>query len=159
MQTIFSSPLLQNIPKKPEQSEYALSYYLEKAIPRGSNILVLFPKKILSKLLPPIAKKKNCTIITTADKADIILAEPDGFSLGGALFTPEETKQVKGLPLVCIGSINQYNSIIPETHDLVPVQKIIIEQGIYTQEQIEIIASYSNSSIPSQASQHQPATP
>ncbi len=164
MQTIFSSPFLHSTPKKPENTEYALSYHLEKAIPRGSVVYVLFPKKILAKLLPPIAKAKNCTIITlhghheaalsllktgkfdkTIPEPDIIFAEPDGFTSGGALFTPNETKTINGLPLVCIGSSKQWVHILPATHDLIQVQKIISEHGIHTPEQMEeIISSYSN---------------
>ncbi len=149
MPSIFSSPLLQAKHRSTENTEYALSYYLEKVIPRGGVVYVLFPKTILAKLLPPIAEKKNCKVITLygsheatlysrkAAEPDIILAEPDGFTYGGALFKPEETKLVKGLPLVCIGSSKQWSSIRPATHDLVPVQKIVSENGIHTPEQIE----------------------
>ena len=162
MQTIFSSPLLKNQPKNPQHAGYALSYHLEKAIPRGSVIYALFPKTILGQLLPPIAKKKNCTVISfygtheatlnllktgkydkSLPEPDIILTEPDGFALGGALFKPEETKIVNGLPLVCIGSSHQWMPILPATHDLVQVQKIISEHGIHTPEQIEEIISFS----------------
>lgn len=164
MPSIFSSPLLHAKYRSTENTEYALSYYIEKVIPRGGVVYVLFPKTILAKLLPPIAEKKNCKVIplygsheaalkliktgTYSRKAaepDIILAEPDGFTYGGALFKPEETKLVKGLPLVCVGSSKQWSSIRPATHDLVPVQKIVSENGIHTPEQIEefIVSSYS----------------
>jgi hypothetical protein len=150
MPTIFSSPFLTETHKQPEKAEYAISYHLERAIPRGSVIYALFPKKILSKLLPPIAKAKNCTIIThltgktsKIDEPDIILAEPDGFSAGGALFTPEETKLVSGLPVICVGSTKQWTHILPATHDLVPVYRIISERGIHTPEQIEELISFS----------------
>ncbi len=148
MPTIFSSPLLTEKHKQPENAEYAISYHLEKAIPRGSVVYALFPKKILAKLLPPIAKAKNCTIITQRkfDKTgepDVILAEPDGFAAGGALFTPEETKIASGLPLTCVGSTKQWIHVLPATHDLVPVCRIISERGIHTPEQIEEIISSS----------------
>jgi hypothetical protein len=150
MPTIFSSPFLTETHKQPEKTEYAISYHLEKAIPRGSVIYALFPKKILGKLLPPIAKAKNCTIIThltgkagKIERPDIILTEPDGFSAGGALFTPEETKIVSGLPIVCVGSTKQWTHILPATHDLVPVYRIISERGIHTSEQMEEIISFS----------------
>ncbi len=161
MPSIFSSSLLNPAPKNPENAEYSLSYYLEKAIPRGSVIYALFPKTILAKLLPPIAKQKHCTVISLygsheatlnllkagtfgkdIPEPDIILTEPDGFTFGGALFRPEETKLVNGLPLICIGSSNQWTPILPATHDLVPVKRIISELGIHTPEQIEeLIAS------------------
>ncbi len=180
MPTIFSSPLLKNQPKNLQNAEYALSYYLERAIPRGSVIYALFPKTILGRLLPQIAKMKNCTVISfygtheatlsllkagkydkSLPEPDIILTEPDGFAFGGALFKPEETKIVNGLPLICIGSSHQWTPIIPATHDLVHVQKIISEHGIHTPEQIEeiISSSYSSPSIPSQASRYQTSTP
>jgi hypothetical protein len=161
MPSIFSSPLLYSQPKE-EQTEYALSYHLDKTIPRGSVIYALFPKKILGKLLPKIVKEKKCTLITlygnqaplkqlSADshgkelpEPDIILSEPDGFTFGGALFKPEETELVSELPLLCIGSGKQWTPITPSTHDLVPVKKIISEHGIHTPEQMEeIIASSS----------------
>jgi len=155
MQSIFSSPLLTNQPNS-ENSEYALSYYLEKIIPQGGVIYALFPKTILAKILPHIAKKKHCIVIAyqgsheathnllkagtfnkNIPEPDLILAEPDGFTYGGALFKPEETQYVEGLPVICVGSSQQWTPVAPATHDLVQVKSIISEHGIHTPEQIE----------------------
>ena len=157
MHTIFSSPfLVENIArisndplkrgamlKHFQNAEYVLAYNLEKMLPKGGVVWVLFPKTILRQLLPAIAAKKKCKVISihgTKEAAmgllkarvlgngvpipDLLLTEPDGFTPGGAFFQPNEAKMLEGLELVGIGSAFQRTSRLPATHDICRFQKL-----------------------------------
>jgi len=160
-------------------SLYAISYYLEKALPTGGVVKAYFPKEILGSILPVVAKEKNCKIISiggskhaTAEllkagvlvngdfEADVVLVEPDGMTAEGALLKPEEAKQMKQ-EAVAVGSISKWASKSPASHDTVQVTKTITELGIFSPEQLEqeLSASSSKTSIPSPTSQGRPAIP
>ena len=136
---IFTSPLLQNkqgLLKHFQNAEYAIGHHLEKILPKGGTVGVLYPKTILKKLLPGAAKNKRCKIVYTGE-ADIWLTEPDGLAEGGGWFRPEELSAVQNIEAVGIGSIYQWVKIPPETHDRAPLQKVITEIGVYTPENLE----------------------
>lgn len=170
MRTFFSSPFLtENIErfssdplkrgailKHFQNAEYALAYNLEKILPKGGVVWALFPKTILGQLLPWVAARKQCKIISVhgikeatmallkaraldsdTPTPDLFLTEPDGFTPGGAFFQPNEAKMLEGLELVGIGSAFQQITAFPATHDYVPLSKIITELGIHSPEDFE----------------------
>jgi len=170
MQTIFSSPFLientSEAAKNPfvkgqiirhfQKAEYAISYHLERAIPKGGVVCAFFPKSILAQILPKIAKEKNCKVIsvngtrkattalmaagvidnqTKVEDADIYITEPNGFTPGGALATPEEEKVLKNFDVIGVGSYFQATKRLPADHDFIKLTKIISELGIHSPEQ------------------------
>jgi len=161
----FSSPFLTSnlergqLLRHLENAPNAISYHLDRAIPRGSIICAYYPKGILGSILPAIAKEKNCKIISvqgtkqaTAEflkagllanspitEADIFLTEPDGLSADGALVLPHE--KLPHNEFIAVSSILQWTKQKPSTHDVIPIHKTITELGIYTLEQLEINAA------------------
>lgn len=143
----------------------AISYHLEKIIPRGGIICAYHPKGILGNILPVIAKEKNCKVITVHGtkhavtelmaagvlstgnpaEADIFLAEPDGLSADGALFKPHEASDLPHKEIIAIGSALQFTKERPASHDIAPVYKIVTELGIHSAEHLgkEITSSFS----------------
>ncbi|VVB81205.1 Uncharacterised protein [uncultured archaeon] len=187
MQSAFTSPILlertSKIPrgaliKHLENALYALSYNLEKILPKGGTVCALYPKTILQSILPRAAKERNCKVIcisgtpelikelakndildkkTSMEKADIYITEPDGFAKDGALVKPEETELLQKFEVTAIGSALQYTRELPATHDCIAISKAITELGTYSP---ELNASFcSKFSIPSPASTNQTPTP
>ncbi len=183
----FSSPILENnkhvSAKYYQNTLYALTYHLEKALPQGGIVCALFPKGILQHILPKAAKEKNCTVIiiqstkeatlafmqagvldqkTDPGKADIYITEPAGFSQNGALVSPQETATIKKYNAIGIGSALQFQEKIPAEYDWLPMSKIITELGIHSIENFEEEFKRSSStttSTPSPTFQPQPAKP
>lgn len=177
----FSSPILleriKQIPrgaliKHLEKAKYALSYNLEKILPKGGTVCALYPKTILQHILPQAAKECRCKVIcvsgtseiineliknnvfddkTSIEKADLYITEPDGFTPEGALVRPEETELLQKFEVIGIGSALQYTQKLPSTHDCIPISKTITELGIYTSQELNA-SSCSKFSIPFPAS-------
>lgn len=139
-----------------ENALYALSYHLEKTLPKGGIICAIYPKTILQEILPQIAEQKKCKImviggtpeiiktlkekgmlIEANQKADIYLTEPDGFNEEGAYVKPHETELLINYDTIAIGSIYQWTDVAPATHDSIPVEKTITEAGIFTPEKLK----------------------
>ncbi|MBW2970244.1 hypothetical protein KY309_00465 [Candidatus Woesearchaeota archaeon] len=142
-------PLMRQI----EHIKYALSYYLDKAIPKGAVICALYPKKLLQNILPEVALNKHCKVICIGapelskelmqkglleDNAepDIYLTEPDGICPEGAIVKPQETELLKQYKTYAVSSTMQFTEKTPQTHDCVEVYKTITEKGIMTTEQL-----------------------
>lgn len=157
----FSSPItkahIKNTPSKShgqlikqlENTKYALGYYLEKTIPKGGTICLLYPKTILRSILPEIAERKKCRVICVGAETkltqelmekgileqkntepDIYLTEPDGICQDGAIVRPQETETLKQYKTYAITSTLQWTEKTPPTHDCVEVYKTITEKGI-----------------------------
>ncbi len=141
---------------------YAIQYHLEQALPKGGVVCALYPKSILEHILPEAAKKKGCKVIalhgtkgatlallkaqvlennTDISKADIYITEPAGFTPGGALTNPDETKLVENSNVLAVGSALQWTNNTPSTHDFAPISKTITELGIYSPEHFKEIIS------------------
>jgi len=163
MQRIFSSPLFidkaAQLPKKSLQqhlrhARYALAHHLSSIIPYGSVVAVYHAKDTLADILPEVAKERNCTVIaiepgkraqrafhdagilSDTGHADIILTEPAGFTKGGALVAPPETKELEGKNVIGVGSILQWTTESPAHYDFVPLTYIVTEIGAHTPEQL-----------------------
>jgi len=143
----------------------AISYHLERIVPRGSIICAYHPKGILGSILPVIAKEKNCKVITihgtkhavtelmkagvlstgNPAEADVFLAEPDGLSADGALFKPHEASDLPHKEIIAVASALQFTKERPASHDIAPVYKIVTELGIHSAEHLgkEITSSFS----------------
>jgi hypothetical protein len=162
-----------------EKIKYALSYYLENILPKGGTACVLYPKKILTEILPEAASAKKCKIICLNGppgliskltktgllqkemaEADIYITEPEGFTRGGALVHSTETQALKQHNLVGIGSIYNWTQTTPAAHDTIQLERVITEKGIYTSEHFELNAFSSQAlSTPSPSSQSLPSNP
>lgn len=144
LETRFSRHLARN--------SYALEYHLSNAIPKGSVIGALFPKKLLSKLLPIVAKEKNARVIVIGNKEiipslikagvlfegkavpDIFIGEPAGFSKEGVFVSPEETQDWLNNDVLAVCSALQWSSISPAKLDSIPAQKVVSELGVFPHE-------------------------
>lgn len=165
----FSSPFLINNLRKIDSTHQgrllrhfenalsAISYHLEKIVPKGGIICAYHPKGILASILPAIAKEKNCKVIPVhgskhaisallnakvvahlpLTEADIILTEPDGLSSDGALFKPHEAAELPHREVIAVGSALQFTHERPASHDIAPVSKIVTELGIHSPEHLE----------------------
>lgn len=152
MQHIFSSNLI----KQKEYINDSLKYYLDQAIPKGSIICAIYPKKILTELLPQIAKEKHCKIINIYgtkeltrtllktnllaaenQKPDLFITEPDALTPGGALVKPNELSSLQDKKLIGITTTQQWTNEKPETHDYIPLHLTITELGIHTPENLD----------------------
>ncbi|MEM3154917.1 MAG: hypothetical protein QW165_05155 [Candidatus Woesearchaeota archaeon] len=164
MQT-FTSPFLPKILtdrgrllRHLEKAELAISFHLQKIVPKGSIICAYHPKSILAKILPNIAKEKNCKIIAIhgtkeamqafiksgtltyelPHKADTFLAEPDGLTADGALFNPKEVCELPHNEIIAVGSVLQFTNKRPANYDVANVSKIVTEIGTYTPEHLAL---------------------
>ncbi len=192
----FSSPiLLESISRMPndpalcgqmlkhfQNALYAISYHLEQALPKNGVVCALFPKSILAHVLPAVAQKRNCTVIsvqgtrevtlalakahvldteTDIHAADFYLTEPDGLTHGGAYATPAEAHLLKEYNPTAIGSIFQWTTTNPATHDFIPLSTVITELGRHKTEHFpEAISAFSwPTLIPSTTYQSQTAVP
>jgi hypothetical protein len=135
----------------------AISYHLERVVPRGGVICAYHPKGILGSILPAIAKEKNCKVLTVHGtkqavvslmkagvlstgnpaEADVFLTEPDGLSADGALFKPHEASDLPHKEIIAVGSALQFTKERPASHDIAPVYKIVTELGIHSAEHLE----------------------
>ncbi len=141
--------LERNFSKHLARAEYALEYHLSGSIPKGGIICALFPKKLLFKLLPIVAKEKNARVIVIGSKEiipslidagvlfegkaspDIFIGEPAGFSKEGVFVSPEETQEWLNNDVLAVCSALQWSSISPAKLDAVPVRKIVSELGAF----------------------------
>lgn len=165
-----------------EHALSAISYHLEKVVPKGGIVCAYHPKGILANVLPQIAKEKNCEIISIhgtkeavenflkagvlsnhkPSEADIFLAEPDGLSSDGALFKPHETLDLPHKEIIAVGSALQFTKERPATHDIAAVYRIVTELGVYSPEHLEkeITSAFSwMASLPSRALPVSPLQP
>ena len=139
---------------KLRQALPAILYHLENILPRGGTACVLFPKKILSTLLPKAAVSKNCEILLYGSptkelrnfkvvkeipKADVYIIEPDGFTEGGALVRPEETPILAKLDCVGVGSVHQWTEDQPAEYDFVEITKYVTEKGVHSKDNFNLL--------------------
>lgn len=131
----------------PENRSYALAYHLESLLPKNGLVEIINPKEILSSLLPAIALQQNCRVkcrgasdefrrvfaklnLLAADGVpDVVLMEPDFLTEGGALVLPQAARAG---PLVGVCSIDKWTKSNPNTHDFVPLTKIVTELGVFS---------------------------
>ncbi len=119
-----------------ERSLYAIAHYLEQVIPKGGVVCVIHPKSILQNILPKLAQRKRCEIITYKQgvEADLYLTEPEGFSRNGAIVLPEEAKLIKQFETTAVGSIAQWTDKPNSKHDCVRTARTVTEIGVYKHE-------------------------
>lgn len=157
MHNFFSSTFLQNklaVQKDralflslQQNAPLALSYYLEKEIPKGAIIGLISPKNILFNILPDIAKRKHCKIVlidagkgmaksfkglmSSKSECDLYICEPELFNLEGAMMHPSETTNMAKInsPLIGVGCTLQITNEKPAHLDFSPLTKIITEKG------------------------------
>lgn len=152
MSSFLHERLESNFSRHLARSEYALEYHLSGIIPKGSIICALFPKKLLSKFLPIVAKEKNARVIAIGNKEiipslikagvlfegkaspDIFIGEPAGFSKEGIFVAPEETQDWLKNDVLAMCSALQWSSISPAKLDSIPAQKIVSELGVFPHE-------------------------
>ncbi len=162
-----------------ENALSAISYHLEKVVPKGSIVCAYHPKGILANVLPQIAKSKNCKIISIQgskeaienflkagvlsnykpSEADVFLAEPDGLSSDGALFLPKEARDLPHKEIIAVGSVLQFTKERPATHDIASVHRMVTELGIYSPEHLEKEITSAFSWMISSPSQALPVSP
>jgi len=162
-----------------ENALSAISYHLEKVVPKGGIVCTYHPKGILANVLPSIAKEKNCKIISIHGtkeavenflkagvlsnnkpaEADVFLAEPDGLSSDGALFKPHETPDLPHKEIIAVGSAFQFTKERPATHDIASVHRMVTELGIHSPEHLEKEITSAFSWMTSSPSQALPVSP
>src|SRR3989344_3580600 len=126
---------------------YAISFHLQKLIPKGGIVEVVNPKSVLCSLLPGILRSRKARVILKQSSSeartafadvlventgfsDIVLAEPDAFVPGGALVNPSESSLLENRHVVGVGSILQITGKNPASHDFIEFQKRVTENGI-----------------------------
>ena len=128
-----------------ENRTYALSYYLQQVIPKGS-VIGAVPGPLLSALLPSVAIQQNCKVsclalahelarldLLTNKTPDLVLVEPAFFVEGGALVVPGSVTSFQNL--VGIGSVSQFTYDNPAELDFVPLSKVVTEIGVLSPEE------------------------
>ena len=131
-----------------ENAAYALEYNLSHLLPEGSTVCVLYPKSILTKILPSIAKEKKLRVILVGSNAqligalihanllapngepDVFIGEPAGFSTHGVFVLPEESEVWRNNQVIAVGTALQFSAHRPAKFDMVSAFKVISELGV-----------------------------
>jgi len=127
---------------------YALEFYLNQIVPRGGIVQAIYPKSILAKLLPKVAKERNAKIVVAGRneffpqlmksglvlnvpaEPDVYIGEPEAFSEHGVFISPHETEEWVHPSVVAIGRQHQWADEHRARFDIVPVKKVVSELGI-----------------------------
>jgi len=131
-----------------EHDSYALEYHLSQALPSGATVCALYPKEILTKLLPIVAKEKKLSVMLIGGNAeavraltdagvlvakgipDVYVGEPAGFSSKGSLVHHAETPEWTNRSIIAIGSVQQFATHLLAKFDMLHTHKVVSEIGV-----------------------------
>ena len=129
-----------------------IEYHLAKSLPRGSTVSVIFPKEILTEVLPRVALDRSLRVVLVGGAQalrdvllkqgslamqegvpiDVFLTEPTAFGRDGAWVNPRESSALANIDVVAVGSVLQWFSHSPRDCDLVKIKTVVSEKGVFS---------------------------
>lgn len=125
--------------------DQAFSYYLTKSLPKGAVLGVINPTPTIQRLLPDIAKERNCRIscfnapasfvsllaqkkLLTKELPELFIIEPPAYTETGALLNPDDITHITA-PIFALAPTASKITHKPAELDFQPISKLITEKG------------------------------